>query len=107
MCISYELDKPEVNSEVSSPHPILEGNTAQLKCHITASNPKSIIAWKWFKINNSNYELSNESTYVIRKTSRRDKGSYNCTASNSVGTSIAATLYLDVQCKYLFNVWWF
>lgn len=91
--------KPDVKAELSSPYPILEGNKAILKCIITDYNPKTIIAWKWFKTDNSDYELSNESAYLISNTSRRDKGSYNCTASNSVGTSIAATLYLDVQYK--------
>lgn len=95
-----ELDKPEVKAEPSSSHQIVEGNTAVLKCSITASNPNTSIVWKWFKTDNSSYELSNKSTYIISKTSRGDKGSYNCTARNSVGISVAATLYLDVQCKY-------
>lgn len=91
--------KPEVKAEPSSSHQIVEGNTAVLKCSITDSNPNTNIVWKWFKTDNTNYELSNKSTYRIRKTSRGDKGSYNCTARNSVGISIAATLYLDVQYK--------
>lgn len=73
-----------------------------LECILIDSNPNKGIVWKWFKVANSSYELSNKSSYIIPKTNKEDTGTYNCTADNSIGTSIAATVYLDVQCKYLF-----
>ena len=39
--------------------------------------------------------------YTIPKIQRGRSGSYNCTTSNNVGTSEAATINVDVQCKYM------
>ena len=98
MCI---LDKPEVISSPSSPYTVREGQTATLICTVTDANPNTGITWRWVKTDNPYTVLHTGPNYTITNAQRERSGSYNCTASNSVGTSKAAVIYVDVQCVYI------
>lgn len=92
------IDAPEVTTLEKTPYAVKEGQTAILNCVLIAANPKNIITWKWFKTTSD--VLHNQSIYTISNIMKSDSGSYSCTASNSIGTSELATIYVDVLCKY-------
>lgn len=77
---------------------------ATLKCTVIAANPETNITWNWFKTDSPTENLRNGPTFNISNIRREKSGSYNCTASNSVGISIAATIEVDVQCKYIYII---
>nr|XP_022287372.1 nephrin-like isoform X2 [Crassostrea virginica] len=91
------LYKPEVRSSLPSPYTLTEGQTATLVCTVISANPSTLITWKWFKSDTPNTFLHTGSTYTIHNIQRGRSGSYNCTASNAVGTSEPATVEVDVQ----------
>lgn len=95
----FEVDKPDVSSLTSSPYRVIEGQTATLKCNMTAANPNINITWRWFNTDNPTHFLHDGSTYIIPGIQRNRSGLYNCTASNSIGTSVPATISVDIQCK--------
>nr|XP_022289615.1 B-cell receptor CD22-like isoform X2 [Crassostrea virginica] len=95
----FVRDKPEVRSISTSPYRVREGQTATLECTVTDANPTIGITWRWIKSDSPNNILHNGPTYTIPHIQRGGSGSYNCTASNIVGTSEPATVYLDVQYK--------
>lgn len=76
-----------------------EGETVTLLCTLTAANPNTGITWKWIKTENPNTVLHNETFYTISNIKRESVGSYNCTASNILGTSKPALVEVDVLCK--------
>ena len=92
-------DKPEVRSSITNPYKVIEGHTATLVCILTAANPNTGIRWKWIKTDSPNTPLHNGPNYTISNIQRDKRGSYSCTATNSVGTSEAVTVDIDVQCK--------
>lgn len=69
-------------------------------CIVTDSNPKTNITWRWIKTDAPNTVINYEHTYKIHNIQRGKAGSYNCTASNNIGRSQAATVVVDVQCMY-------
>lgn len=95
------IDRPVVASNVSSPYKVLEGTTAVLRCAVIAANPNTGIMWRWFRTETPiDFEfLSYIPIFTISHIHRNMSGSYNCSASNSVGTSEAAVITVDVQCK--------
>ena len=92
------LDKPEVKFTQSNPYRLREGETATLVCTVTDANPNTYITWRWIKTDSPNSVIYNGPTYKILKIERGSSGSYNCLASNSVGTSEPVVVNLDVQC---------
>lgn len=96
---SWTKVKPEVQSSTPSLNRVTEGNSALLECSLVAANPSTSIKWKWFRAENYNVVLYTESTYTISDVQRNMSGPYSCTASNSVGTSEAVTVNVDVECK--------
>ena len=95
----YKSDKPEVTSSKSSPYTVTEGETASLSCTLTDANPRTSIIWRWIKTDSYNIVFYNGPNYTIPSIQRGKAGSYSCTASNIVGTSEAATIYVNVQCR--------
>lgn len=93
------IDKPEVTSSTQNPYKVTEGQTASLECRLTDANPSSNITWQWYKTGSSSSALYNRPVFNIANIKRNMSGSYSCTASNSVGTSVAFTIYVDVLCK--------
>nr|XP_022323486.1 hemicentin-2-like isoform X4 [Crassostrea virginica] len=92
----HVLYKPEVKSSPSSPYRVEEEHTATLVCTVTAANPNTGITWRWIKTDSPSTVLHNGPSYNISNIQRGRSGSYNCTATNTVGTSEAATIYVDV-----------
>nr|XP_022287398.1 basement membrane-specific heparan sulfate proteoglycan core protein-like isoform X2 [Crassostrea virginica] len=95
----HVLYKPEVRSLTPSPYKIIEGETSTLECTVTDANPSTNITWKWIKIASPNMVLYNGPNYTIPNIQRGRSGSYSCTASNSVGTSEAVKVIIDVLYK--------
>lgn len=98
------IDIPEVTSSTPSHYIVTEGQMATLKCTLIDANPRTNITWKWFKTDSLTGILHNGPTFNISNIHRDKSGSYNCTAGNSVGISIAATIEVDVQCKYIYSI---
>lgn len=96
----HYLDKPELVSNTKSPYEVYEGHTATLECVVRDANPITDVTYRWFKTENPSKVLHNKPTYIIHNIARERSGFCNCTANNSVGTSEAVTVNLDVQCKY-------
>lgn len=95
------IDKPEIKPITQSPYRVSEGKPATLQCALTAANPNTSITWNWLK-NDRSEVLNSMANYTISSIQRAMSGSYNCTATNSVGTSAAISIEVDVQCKYTF-----
>lgn len=99
-CYCVLTDKPEIKSITQNPYKVSEGNTAVLQCALTAANPITNIIWEWVKNDGPATVLSQTSNYTISYSIQRTmSGSYNCTAMNTVGTSAATVIKVDVQCK--------
>lgn len=94
-------DKPEVKSSAPNPYTVKEGETANLICTLIDANPSNI-TWQWFKNDTVIDAMEDRDTYAIPNITRSRSGLYKCTASNNAGTSEPATIYVDVQCKYIF-----
>lgn len=77
---------------------IVEGSTVNIMCTIKEANPNSDIKWQWL-INDTNID-NDGPNYTVSYIQRDKSGTYSCKASNSVGTSVAASTIVDVQCKY-------
>ena len=92
-------DKPEVQSSISNPYAVIEGRNAYLVCEVTAANPDTDIWWKWIKTDSPNAVLHTGHNYTIPNIERSRSGTYRCTASNTVGTSNAVSVDVDVQCN--------
>lgn len=93
------IDKPEVTSPTTSPYRLLERETATLECRVAAANPNISLLWKWFQTDSFTNILYNGPTFTIPNIKRNRSGSYSCTASNTVGTSDAVIVDIDVQCE--------
>lgn len=89
-----------MTSSTQNPYIIKEGQTAALKSRLTAANPNSSITWAWYKTDNPGTVLHDGPTYTVPNIKRKMSGSFSCTARNSVGTSEAVNINIDVQCKY-------
>lgn len=94
----FVIDKPDVSSTTLSPYRVHEGKTATLECRVTTANPKTILRWNWFHTDSPSNVIHNGPNFTIPNILRDRSGSYNCTATNTVGTSIAASIEVDVQC---------
>jgi hypothetical protein len=95
-------DKPEVTISTASPYQVEEKRTATMVCSVSDANPNTDITWRWVKTDSPSNVLHSETTYTIYNIQRAASGTYSCTASNSIGTSIPVTVEVDVQCKYLY-----
>lgn len=90
-----------MTSITTSHYSVIEGQNATLECALKAANPNTSIIWRWFRTGSLSDTLSFGSTFKIFNILRNNSGSYNCAARNFVGTSIAATIEVDVLCKYI------
>ncbi|XP_052720144.1 carcinoembryonic antigen-related cell adhesion molecule 5-like isoform X4 [Crassostrea angulata] len=93
------LYRPEVTSIVSSPYIVEEGQTVSLSCAVIHANPNTNITWRWFRTDRPFYTLFYGPNYTAPNIERNISGSYSCTARNSVGTSEADVINVDVQYK--------
>ena len=95
----FNSDKPEVRASITNPYKVVEEHTATFVCILTAANPNTGITWKWIKTDSPHTALSSGPNYTISNIRREESGLYSCTATNSVGTSEAVTIDVDVLCK--------
>lgn len=91
--------KPEVTSYSLNPYIVIEGHRATLKCAMIAANPNTSIIWRWSRTDRPKDVLYYGPNYTIPNIQRNRSGTYNCTASNSVGTSEPFIINVDVQCE--------
>lgn len=66
-----------------------------LRCEADANPPASIV---WRRAGRSEISSLTEGLQ-LRPVGRRDSGLYTCQAQNSVGTSDALSVQLDIKCK--------
>lgn len=97
------IDKPEIKSLTPSPYRVIEGRRASLECSVMTANPNTNITWRWIKTDRPEHALHTGPNYTIQNVTRMESGTYNCTASNSVGISVPVKVDLDVQCKYCYT----
>lgn len=69
-----------------------------LRCQADANPPANIV---WRRAGRSEIASLQESLQ-LRPVGRRDAGLYTCQAQNSVGTSEALSVQLDVKCELFF-----
>lgn len=93
-----------MTSIVSSPYSVEEGQTAALKCIVIDANPNTNVTWRWFRIDRPYVGLFYGPNYTVPNIQRNMSGSYSCTARNSVGTSEANVINVDVQCELSLNI---
>ncbi|XP_056011993.1 titin-like isoform X2 [Ostrea edulis] len=91
--ITYE---PTTSVTPSSPYQIREGDTAVISCVVTDANPNTGITWSWTKTGNPAVSYTGQN-YTIPNIKRSQRGTYQCTATNSIETSVPATVQVDVQ----------
>lgn len=91
-----------MKARTASNYKVIEWEPAKLECAVMAANPNTSITWKWIKTENASYVVNNLSIYTINRIPRSASGVYNCTAINNVGESEAASISIDVQCKYIY-----
>lgn len=70
-----------------------------LRCQADANPPANIV---WRRAGRSEIASLQESLQ-LRPVGRRDAGLYTCQAQNSVGTSEALSVQLDVKCELFFT----
>lgn len=88
-----------MSSYTPNPYTVIEGLSATLKCVMTAANPNTSIIWRWSRTDRPDAVLYYGPNCTIPILQRGMSGTYNCTASNSIGTSEAYIIIVDVQCK--------
>jgi hypothetical protein len=92
----FILDAPTIRLLGSPQIDLEEGkDNLHLRCEADANPPASIV---WRRAGRSEIASLTESLQ-LRPVGRRDSGLYTCTAQNSVGTSDALTVQLDIKCK--------
>ncbi|XP_056011520.1 B-cell receptor CD22-like isoform X3 [Ostrea edulis] len=88
------LYTPEVIITPSTNVVVELGKTnVQLECSVYDSNPTTGLMYRWTK---DGSQISTNQTVIMRTVRKSDQGSYQCIASNSVGTSVPATVTVEV-----------
>ncbi|XP_056009554.1 hemicentin-2-like [Ostrea edulis] len=96
-------DKPTTSVTPSGPYQIREGDTAVISCVVTDANPNTGITWSWTKTGNPAV-LHTGQNYTIPNIQKGQRGTYQCTATNYIGTSLPVTVQVDVQYKPTISV---
>ncbi|XP_061188677.1 protein turtle homolog B-like [Saccostrea echinata] len=71
----------------------LGDSNLQFKCIVDDANPSTGLNYRWTK---GGYQISTNQTYIISTVRKSDQGTFQCTAGNSVGTSIPSTINVEV-----------
>ncbi|KAM6936527.1 B-cell receptor CD22 [Lycodopsis pacificus] len=86
---------PEV--EVKSSASIFkQGDTMTLTCNVKRSNPQPH-TYDWFKNGNAVTQKQTHDRYVVERIKLEDRGSYECRATNTLGTGTSVTFRIEVQ----------
>lgn len=92
----YFTDAPTIKLLGSPQIDLEEGkDSLVLRCEADANPPASIV---WRRAGRSEIASLTENLQ-LRPVGRRDSGLYTCQAQNSVGTSDALSVQLDIKCK--------
>lgn len=70
--------------------------SVQLVCSLIDTNPPSKLVYTWIK---DNVKIGSSQNLTLKTIKRSDQGVYQCLASNAAGTSLPATVFVDVLCK--------
>lgn len=97
----FLIDKPEITSTKDSLYRVIEGQNITLDCVLTAANPNTSIEWTWYNSNNTKNVIKRRPIYTIFNIQRNNTGTYSCSASNIIGTSVPVSIDVDVQCKFI------
>ncbi|XP_078108453.1 B-cell receptor CD22 [Sander vitreus] len=82
----------EVNSSASV---VIEGEKMTLTCNVMRSNPPPS-TYSWFKDGKAVHQKQTHQ-YVVERIQPKDRGSYTCSATNTVGTGTSASLLITVE----------
>lgn len=74
----------------------LNDSNLQLVCSLIDANPASILVYSWTK---DGIKIGSSQNLTLKTIKRSDQGVYQCLASNAAGTSLPATVFVDVLCK--------
>lgn len=88
-------------TEISSEQTVHEGDNLQLTCK-ASGKPEPNITWTKEKTGNKGNTgvLQEGKVLTIKKISRTDSGTFNCTAYNGFGEADSQTVQVNVICEY-------
>ena len=92
--IYYSYSDPPNITYTTPDQTVNETDTVPLNC-TADGKPTPNITWT----SPGGSKISFEPTCTLNITSKLDEGAYNCTADNGVGTPVAATVNITVQCE--------
>ena len=92
---------PAIITEISSEQTFREGDNLQLTCK-ASGKPEPNITWTKEKTGNQGKTglLQEGKVLTIKKISRNDSGTFNCTAYNGFGEADSRTVHVNVTCEY-------
>lgn len=74
----------------------LNDSNLQLVCSLIGANPASKLVYSWTK---DGIKIGSSQNLTLKTIKRSDQGVYQYSASNAAGTSLPATIFVDVLCK--------
>lgn len=93
----YILDAPEIVIMPSKNVSVyLNDSNLQLVCSLIDANPASKLVYSWTK---DGLKIGSSQNLTLKTIKRSDQRVYQCLASNAAGTSLPATVFVDVLCK--------
>ena len=100
----FFFSDPASFTNVSNDTSLLEGKDLQLFCDASGMPPPNIT---WVRISASGSEsnaLHWGTTWDFKNISRTEAGTYRCTASNGVGSSVSHVFQVNVECEYMYII---
>ncbi|XP_031708901.1 B-cell receptor CD22 isoform X2 [Anarrhichthys ocellatus] len=85
---------PEV--ELKSPSIFRQGDIMTLTCNVKRSNPQPH-TYDWLKDGKAVAQKQTHESYVVEGIEPEDRGSYTCTATNTVGNGTSVPLEIEVK----------
>lgn len=74
----------------------LNDSNFQLVCSLNDANPASKLVYTW---NKDGVKIGSSQNITLKTINSSDQGVYQCLASNAAGTSLPATVFVDVLYK--------
>lgn len=91
------LDAPEIVIMPSKNVSVfLNDSNLHIVCSLIDANPASKLVYSWTK---DGIKIGSSQNLTLKTIKRSDQGVYQCLASNAAGTSLPATVFVDVLCK--------
>lgn len=101
---NFFFSDPASFTNVSNDTSLPEGKDLQLFCDASGVPPPNIT---WARISPSGIEsnvLHWGTTWDFKNISRTEAGTYRCTASNGVGSSVSRVLQVNVECECMYII---